>query len=193
MARGVLRRRPRMRRLPHQWLRRTPRAGTLPPRGLREAQARVPGWRPQGSLTPQAALKLRSAAPPRASFRPLERRAPPPRRPPPRRSPARRLIGSRAPLRRPSSRARGRVRPREPGWPAAQGSAPPRAGTRAAAVGRGRTPSGPGSPGRGVRDAYALTVPLPSFVPSIGRATFSPCRGTGSYRTLLARQSEFNR
>ena len=186
MARGVLRRRPRMRRLPHQWLRRTPRAGTLPPRGLREAQARVPGWRPQGSLTPQAALKLRS--PPRASFRPLERRVPPARRPP-----ARRLIRSRAPLRRPSSRARGRVRPREPGWPAAQGSAPPRAVIRAAAVGRGRTPSGPGSPGRGVRDAYALIVPLPSFVPSIGRATFSPCRGTGSYRTLLARQLEFNR
>ncbi len=191
MVRGVLRRRPRMRHLPHQWLRRTHRAGALPPRDLREAQARVPGWRPQGSLTPQAALKLRS--PPRASFRPLERRVPPPKRPPPRRPPERRLIGSRTPLRRPSSRARGRVRPREPGWPAAQGSAPPRAVIRAAAVGRGRTPSGPGSPGRGVRDAYALTVPLPSFVPSIGRATFSPCRGTGSYRTLLARQSEFNR
>src|SRR5438270_7657686 len=45
-----------------------------------------------------------------------------------------------------------------------------------AAVGRGRTPSGPGAPSRGVRDAYALRVPSPSFVPSIGRATFSPCR-----------------
>ena len=183
MARGVLRRRPRMQRLPHQWLRRTHRAGALPPRDLREAQARVPEWRPQGSLTLQAALKLRSPSPQWASFRPLERRVPL----------ARPLIRSRAPLRRPSSRHRGPVRPREPGWPAAQGSAPPRAVIRAAAVGRGRTPSGPGSPGRGVRDAYALRVPSPSFVPSIGRATFSPCQRTGSYRTLLARQQEFNR
>ncbi len=188
MARGVLRRRPRMRRLPHQWLRRTHRAGALPPRDLREAQARVPGWRPQRSLTPQAALKLRSAAPPWASLEPLERRVPPARRPP-----ARRLIRSRAPLRRPPSRQRGPVRPREPGWPAAHGSLPPRAVIRAGAVGRGRTPSGPGSPGRRVRDAYALTVPSPSFVPSIGRATFPPCQRTGSYRTLLARQLEFNR
>ena len=188
MARGVLRRRPRRRRLPHQWLRRTHRAGALPPRDLREAQARVPGWPPQGSLTPQAALKLRSPSPQRASFRPLERRVSLARWPP-----ARRPIRSRASLRRPPSRARGPVRPREPGWPAAQGSAPPRAVIRAAAVGRGRTPSGPGAPSRGVRDAYALRVPSPSFVPSIGRATFSPCQRTGSYRTLLARQLEFNR
>src|SRR5207302_8971494 len=164
------------------------RAGALAARELREAQARVRGWRLQGSLTPQAALKLRSAAPPRASVGRLERRVSPARRPP-----ARRLIRSRTPLRRPSSRQTGPMRPWEPGWPAAQGSAPPRAGTRAGAVGRGRTPSGPGSPGRGVRDAYALTVPLPSFVPSFGRATFSPCQGTGSYRTLLTRQLEFNR
>ena len=188
MARGVPRRRRRMRCLPHQWLRRTYRAGALPPWDLRETQARVPGWRPQGSLTPQAALKLRSPSPQRASFRPVQPLVPPAPRPPARRLPARRLIRSRAPLRRPSSRQQGPVRPRGPGWPAAQGSALPRAVTRAAAVGRGRTPSGPGSPGRGVRDAYALTVPLPSFVPSIGRATFSPCQGTGSYRTLLARQ-----